>query len=110
MISFKAKKLVVKKRRSQTEEEKKKEKEMKKAGGVHAAGRGKAPFIVGPVSKDDDDEEKTAMDVEPVKKSLDPALAARQNMKPMSTLGAMGDSCFRTGQVFIILTIGANFC
>ena len=41
-------------------------------------------------------------------KSLDPALAARMNMKPMSTLGAMGSPVL--GQVgFHNTTIGANF-
>ena len=41
-------------------------------------------------------------------KSLDPALAAHMNMKPMSTLGAMGSPVL--GQVgFHNTTIGANF-
>ena len=43
-----------------------------------------------------------------VTKSLDPALAARQNMKPMSTLGAMGGPVL--GQVgFHNTAIEANF-
>ena len=59
-----------------------------------------SPFIVGPIGEKEEEEEQ--------KKSLDPALAARQNMKPMSTLGAMGGPVL--GQVgFHNTTIGANF-